>query len=102
VAVLERCLGDAQLMEHLLRVFVRQAVEDSSTIGRAVSAGDAQKALRAAHRLKGAASNLALERIRESALALETHVRERGVPGADALVTRLQAELDALAAVLHA
>jgi signal transduction histidine kinase/DNA-binding response OmpR family regulator/HPt (histidine-containing phosphotransfer) domain-containing protein len=100
-AVLQRCLGDEELMASMLGVFVRQAGEDSANIQRALAAGDAQMALRVVHRLKGSAANLALERIRESALKLESHVREQGLPGAQEWANRVQAHLDALASALR-
>jgi signal transduction histidine kinase/DNA-binding response OmpR family regulator/HPt (histidine-containing phosphotransfer) domain-containing protein len=102
VKVLERCLGDEQLMATLLEVFVQQAGEDLAEIKTALLAGDSQRVLRAAHRLKGAAGNLALDRVRGSALALETHVRERGLAGTDEVAAALLADVDAVASCQHA
>jgi len=98
--VLKRCLGDEQLMATLLRVFVQQAGEDLAEIRRAIAGGDAQGVLRAAHRLKGSAGNLAIERIRQSALDLESHVRNQGLAGSEALAATLQNHASALEAAL--
>jgi signal transduction histidine kinase/DNA-binding response OmpR family regulator/HPt (histidine-containing phosphotransfer) domain-containing protein len=91
--VLKRCLGDESLMAELLNVFTKQANEDVTEISDAVSHGDPQRVLRAAHRLKGAAANLALEEVRQSAFALETHARDQGLRGADGLVQELQTKV---------
>ena len=79
--VLKRCLGNQELMTSLLGVFLHQASEDLAEIQRGMSGGDAQAVLKAAHRLKGSAGNLALEPIRQSALELEIRVREQGLAG---------------------
>jgi CheY-like chemotaxis protein/HPt (histidine-containing phosphotransfer) domain-containing protein len=94
--VLKRCLGDEQLMASLMQVFVKQADEDLSEIRAGLAGGDAQKVLRATHRLKGSSANISLERIRHAALALETHVRENGLSGADSFADALRANCEAL------
>jgi signal transduction histidine kinase/DNA-binding response OmpR family regulator/HPt (histidine-containing phosphotransfer) domain-containing protein len=99
-AVLERCLGDEALMASLLDVFVKQAAEDLSEIRSAVSGSHPQRALRAVHRLKGAAANLALNRIRQAALDLEVHVRTQGIAGSEARCDRLAAALGTLPAAM--
>jgi len=98
--VLKRCLGDEALMATLLQVFVQQAGEDVTDIQQAISGGDPQKALRAAHRLKGSAANLALERVRQPAFDLEAHIRDQGMPGAEKLAEALQAIVAALEAAV--
>jgi HPt (histidine-containing phosphotransfer) domain-containing protein len=99
--VLDRCLGDESLMATLLQVFVQQADEDLAEIQRATAAGDVQKVLKATHRLKGSAANLALERVRQAALAMETHVREQGLAGAESLVDTLRTDVAALEAAVR-
>ncbi len=101
VKVLERCLGDEQLMATLLEVFVQQAGEDAAEIKAALLAGDPPRVLHAAHRLKGATANLALDRVRQSALALEAHVREHGLAGTDEVAAALLADVDAVARCQH-
>jgi len=91
--VLSRCLGDEALMATLLDVFVRQAREGLQEIRQALSSGEAEPLLRVAHRLKGSSATLALERVRESALALETHVRSHGLSGAEGLAATLETEI---------
>jgi CheY-like chemotaxis protein/HPt (histidine-containing phosphotransfer) domain-containing protein len=98
--VLQRCLGDEQLMASLLQVFVRQAGEDLAEIHAGVAGGDEQKALKAAHRIKGSSANLSLERIRHAALALETHVREKGLSGVEACAHALRTDFAALVLAL--
>ena len=88
-------------MAKLLHVFVCQAGDDLAEIRRATSSAEAQTVLRAAHHLKGAAANLALECIRKSAFSLETHVRDHGLPGVESLLDALQAELAALEAAVR-
>ena len=94
--VLERCLGDEALMASLLQVFVTQAAEDLAEIQEASSGGDVQKAAKAAHRLKGASANLALEHMRQATLALERHLNDQGLRGVGPLAEALATHLSAL------
>jgi HPt (histidine-containing phosphotransfer) domain-containing protein len=94
--VLKRCLGDEELMANLLQVFVQQAGEDVAEMDRAAAEANAPGVMRAAHRLKGSAANLSLERVRHIAFDLETHVRAQGVSGAQSLMDRLRAEVAVL------
>jgi CheY-like chemotaxis protein/HPt (histidine-containing phosphotransfer) domain-containing protein len=99
--VLKRCQGDEQLMASLMHIFVRQGGEDLAEIQKCMAGGDAQKALKAAHRLKGSSANLALERIRQAVLAFESHVREKGLAGVDACAHALRTDFEALVSALR-
>ncbi len=99
--VLERCFGNEELMTALLQTFVQQACDDLQEIQKAISEADEQRVLSSAHRLKGSAANLALERIRQSGLAIETHVRTLGLHGIEQLAGSLQTDITALKASVN-
>ncbi|HMP73822.1 MAG TPA: response regulator [Kiritimatiellia bacterium] len=71
-AVLQRCLGDASLMNLLLQEFSTQALHDINEIHAALHASDPARLRQASHRLRGAAGNLGLPSIQELAATIET------------------------------
>ncbi len=66
-------LGSTAMVERFLRMF---AGDDSfDMLAAAMSAGDVQRAFRAAHTLKGVAANMGLERLRAAASELTEALR---------------------------
>ncbi len=76
-------LGGAVLAERFLRLFAGDDTFDM--LSAAMTAGDTQRAFRAAHTLKGVAANLGLSRLCEASSALTEALRSGDMPAAQAL-----------------
>ena len=86
----------------LLRRFVASHADCAGHIDTALAAGQPKEAERLAHTLRGTAANLGADALRDAACALETTLRQGAGPAAaQALATRLGAELAALIAMLE-
>lgn len=70
--LLTRCMGNQVLMNKLLRNFIPQLEEDLDTLHAASVAGEAPDLITSAHRIKGAAANLTMQRLSAAAAAVET------------------------------
>jgi PAS domain S-box-containing protein len=92
-AALERIGGNRPRYERLLRRFAEQQAGAGADIRRALAAGDATAAERAAHSLKGAGGNLGADAVAARAAELEAAIR-RGAAS--------EAHLAALEEVLRA
>jgi HPt (histidine-containing phosphotransfer) domain-containing protein len=68
-------LEEADCLE-LLDLFAQTTRSDLTAIAEAVTSGDAQKAVSAAHSIKGAAANLGLGDIADEARTIEERSRE--------------------------
>jgi len=91
---LDRVEGDRELLEEIARLFAEECPALIDSIRRARHANDWPEMQRAAHTLKGAASNIAAMKVAQAALALEAQARS-GVPGkVDDLISALAAEVD--------
>jgi signal transduction histidine kinase/CheY-like chemotaxis protein len=99
--VLERLDRDEVLLGEVIDLFVQDSQGLLEGLAEAVTRGDLQEMCAAAHRLKGAAINLAAPRLTRAAGALE-HVAEQGlVTEAMPAWLRLRAEVDRLLGVLR-
>lgn len=76
---LEQTAGDEELLEELLSLFRDSSAGDYAQLQEAVVQGDAAAVVRAAHSLKGAASSLGIEGIRQLALEMEADGRKNSV-----------------------
>lgn len=100
VAVLElwelmnRCLGKPELAARVLKRFDKQLAGDLDRIGAALAAGDTSTAREVAHRLKGAAANVAAHSLRECAHNLESALQLELVDQYDLVFKGLLAERD--------
>lgn len=74
--LVERCLGNLEFAERVLARFQQGFVGDLAELEEAVAAQDAAKVARLAHRLKGAAANVAAHGIRDRARAIESLARQ--------------------------
>jgi CheY-like chemotaxis protein len=99
--VLQRLDGDEALLSEVLDLFVRDCATLIEALRDAARRGDMRELRVAAHRLKGAAINLAAPGLTQAARALET-IGEKG-PEAEAMPAwlRVSAEADRLLAVLR-
>ena len=68
---LARCMGDTSLLERLTRNFADQLCNDLKLLQDAMEEKDSGQVGRSAHRIKGAAANLAAEEIRRNAELVE-------------------------------
>ncbi len=73
--LLTRCLGKPELATRILARFDRQLADDLERIEAALADGKTEIAREVAHRLKGAAANVAAHALREQAHALETAIQ---------------------------
>jgi len=99
---IDRSEGDLGLAREVARIFSNSAPGYIEAIRTAVTAGEAAAVQQAAHKLKGAAANLALPLLEESARMIESSARSGNLENAGLLLPELDKRLaDALAAVLH-
>ena len=100
--VLDRLEGDEQLLREVIELFIQDSGGLIDRLRTAVDANDAAEVRAAAHRLKGAASNLAAGPVTDAARALEV-IGERGtLSGAMPAWRRLKDEADRLVVALRA
>jgi HPt (histidine-containing phosphotransfer) domain-containing protein len=95
-AALERLDGDAELLSMLITVYLEDSVELLSRLGAAIDARDAASAERAAHSLKGLASNFDGFPAVEAALVIETAARQGEWPAMIAGLPPLEQEVSRL------
>jgi Amt family ammonium transporter len=73
----ERCLGNTELMQQILRCFRDRVREDTEAVKSAIADNDWSTARQLTHGLKGAAANVSAHDLCEVARQIETHLRER-------------------------
>jgi HPt (histidine-containing phosphotransfer) domain-containing protein len=101
-ALRERVEGDMELLREIIELFLEDGPRLIAEVRAAVAAGDAVALKRAAHTLKGAASNFGAGAVVAAALELETMGRTGDLSGAAPVRDRLEAALCALDAALAA
>jgi HPt (histidine-containing phosphotransfer) domain-containing protein len=101
-ALLERVEGDTELLREVVELFRADTPSRMEEVRAAVAAGDAGRLKRAAHTLKGAASNFGAAAVVAVALELEVMGRTGDLGRAAAARDRLEAAMQALDAVLGA
>ncbi len=89
-------LGDAELLAEMAEVFLSEAYGLLGRIRRCVVDGDAAGLGRAAHQLRGAASNFYAERTVEAALRVEQMGRQNELGGSQEALSTLVAEFERL------
>jgi len=97
-AALERIGGDRQLLKEIAELFLQEYPELLETMRKALAAGDATLLERAAHSLKGSASNFGAHACVEAALNLERQARDQDLEHCHEGLATLTSRL----AVLHA
>ncbi len=95
--VIERCSGVRPLASRLLRAFIKQTEADLAALCAAVTAGDSEQVVRAAHRLKGAAGNLGLEACQRAADELVQRGKAGRTDGLAPYLALLRVEADRIA-----
>jgi CheY-like chemotaxis protein len=91
--LMERVGGDVQLLREVLELFFEDAEKCVETIGQALSRDDAAEIERAAHRLKGALSNMELRPTAELAAQLEQMGQTRQLAGAYSLMREISSNI---------
>ena len=86
-------MEESELLE-IIELFLETSASDLGKIQSAVEEEDAQKAVHAAHSIKGAAANLRLTAIFELAQRMEKEARENRLDGAIGAVQAIQENLD--------
>lgn len=90
-AFLELLMGDVDLADTLIRMFVANMPGDIEALRQAIAGGDAALVRSAAHFIKGAAVNLCATGINAVALAIEQAAMNGDLKQATRLMTRLEA-----------
>lgn len=93
---LGRVGGDQEFYQELLGMLLEDAPDQVREMQAAIEGGDAEQLMQTAHRLKGAAANLAAGPVRDVALCLETMARQGRLAGAGTQLARLESELSRL------
>jgi two-component system, sensor histidine kinase and response regulator len=91
-ALLARFGGDSEFMEDIVRVFLEDCPAQLSAIESAVEARDAHRIERAAHALKGAASNLGASDVVRAAEDLERLGAANRIADVDTAYARITAD----------
>jgi HPt (histidine-containing phosphotransfer) domain-containing protein len=94
-ALLERVEGDAELLREIVDLFAADSPRLLEELRQASASGDADLLKRAAHTLKGAASNFGAVAVVDIARDLEMMGREGNLTGAPAVCGRLEQTLRA-------
>jgi HPt (histidine-containing phosphotransfer) domain-containing protein len=73
--LLNRCMGKPELAARVIQRFQKQLQGDLDKIAAALNGGNIEAARESAHRLKGAAANVAAHGLKEQAHALESAIQ---------------------------
>lgn len=98
---LSRLDDDLELLSELAVVYLEEELELIASVGQAVSDRDAEAISRAAHKLKGAASNFCADPTTNLAMELETLGRSGELATAPGIWERLEAEAKKLSEALQ-
>jgi two-component system sensor histidine kinase/response regulator len=90
---LERLGGDEDLLRELCQIFLEESPKQLHVLRRAVVAGDADAAMRAAHSFKGELSYLGAEDATQAARALENMAQEKDLSRAAQALASLEREV---------
>jgi HPt (histidine-containing phosphotransfer) domain-containing protein len=99
-AMLERLLGDHELLGTVIDGFLDDIPQQLSDLLLMIEAGDVSGAERQAHSIRGAASILAADRFSETAGKIEVEARGGQISRAAAYVPELESRLQELTAAL--
>ncbi len=93
--------GDEGVMGEILDLFMEDAPRQIAALGEAITRGYWEEARRLAHTLKGSASNVGAEPLRQAAWSLEQHSSEPAGNDPRALLDRCQEELSRVMGYLN-
>ena len=89
--LLARCVGRLDLVKRVVGTFIEQLTIDVPNLASEIHDGNSEKAANLAHRIKGAAANVAAEALRSDAAELEKLSRAGELNTASARVASLEA-----------
>ncbi len=98
--LMTRVGGDAELLDELVDLFLKNSSRMLFAVEQAVHEGKAETIEKAAHSLKGSVGNFAADRAFQAAMKLETMGREGRVKHADQALKDLEKEISLLRDVL--
>lgn len=93
--------GDAELLQEIVGIFLQTAPQQMSSLRAGIQGGLVGKVAIEAHGIKGGASNFCAGDFVASALALEKLAKSGTLEGAEALLQKMQEDLDVLTDVLQ-
>ncbi len=99
-ALLQQCMGNAELVVMLVDKFEKQACEDIARIEQAIATRDVGQTTRVSHALKGAAGALSAIDVQRTAADIELSARENRLESAAECFNELKAEVDRCLAYL--
>lgn len=88
--LLARCVGRVDLVKRVIGAFVEQLDEDIPQLIGTVEQGDAADAKKLAHRIKGAAANVAADPLRDAAAQVEELAANQEIAEAETYVAELK------------
>jgi HPt (histidine-containing phosphotransfer) domain-containing protein len=89
-ALKERCLGNVDLVERVLKKFMTQLEGDLHEMERALSTGDATTFALVAHRIKGSSANIEARHLSANASLAEQQARRNQVAELPQTLERLK------------
>ncbi len=89
-AMLARVLGDEALLREIVTGFLADCPEQIENLHQALAVGEQAAAARIAHKIKGSASHMAAEPLRQAALAVEQAATAHGLSASQASLGKLQ------------
>ncbi len=101
LCMLDRMLGDEELAREILECFLADIPDQLGSLRKSLESGDASAAERQAHAIKGAAANVGGERLRQTALAIETAAGAGNLTAARAGIAELERQFFLLRETLY-
>ncbi len=101
VSLVERCMGDVQLAEEVLRIFLDDMPTQLGRLRQYLAKSDLDGAMRQAHTIKGAAANVGAETMRGIALQMESAGRHDSTASMEEILPSLEREFSRLNAAVN-
>ena len=93
-ALLERCMGNQDFLEKIMKKFQDKALKDLADIEQSLQDGDTEKLRLFSHGLKGAAANLSAQSLRQAASEMEQLAKSKDLTNSQEYLENLKNELD--------
>ncbi|WP_164100843.1 Hpt domain-containing protein [Candidatus Laterigemmans baculatus] len=95
-SLVERCMGNLDLVQRLLSRFADSGRQDCEHLEAALRAGDLRTLASVAHRLKGNSATIGAERMARLASRIERESKSAGAANLDSVLNSLVAEIRAV------
>jgi CheY-like chemotaxis protein len=93
-SLLERCMGNQDFLEKILKKFQDKALKDLADIEQSLQDGDTEQLRLFSHGLKGAAANLSAQSLRQAASEMEQLAKAKDLTNAQEYLEKLKNELN--------